>query len=63
MFQTLILANSVRKDYSVGEIVNLMSVDAQRISDATFFLHNLWAAPVNIVGAFLNTVNRVKMII
>ena len=27
-----------------------MAVDSQRISDATFYLHNLWSAPVNIIG-------------
>ena len=49
-FQALILSNSVRKDYSVGEIVYFMAVDCQRISDVSFFLHNLWSAPLNIIS-------------
>ena len=49
-FQALLLANSARKEYSVGEIVNLMAVDAQRVGDATFYMHNLWSAPVNAIG-------------
>ncbi len=48
--QSLLLPGSSRKTYSVGEIINFMSVDAQRIADSTTFLHNLWAAPVNIIG-------------
>ena len=46
----LMLSNSVRKDYTVGEVVNFMNVDANRIAQATFFLHNLWSAPLNIMG-------------
>ena len=42
------LSNSARNRYSVGQIVNLMSVDAQRVADVTFFIHDLWSAPVNI---------------
>ena len=34
---------------SIGEIVNLMSVDAQKLQDAPPFLHLLWSAPL-VVG-------------
>jgi hypothetical protein len=33
----------------VGEIVNLMSVDAQRFMDLMPYLHNIWSAPLQIV--------------
>ena len=33
----------------MGEIVNLMSVDAQRFMDLLPYLHNIWSAPLQIV--------------
>ncbi|XP_076093492.1 ATP-binding cassette sub-family C member 3-like isoform X1 [Mytilus galloprovincialis] len=39
--KTLKVNNSVRKDYTVGEIVNLVSVDCQRIQDAFTFSHEM----------------------
>ena len=44
------LAGSARKKYSVGEIVNFMAVDAQRVSEACFVMHNIWSAQVQIIG-------------
>lgn len=32
----------------MGEIVNLMSVDAQRFMDLTAYLNMLWSAPLQI---------------
>ncbi|XP_033725081.1 multidrug resistance-associated protein 1-like [Pecten maximus] len=37
--KSLRMSNSVKKDFTVGEIVNLMSVDCQRIQDAFAFHH------------------------
>ena len=48
--QSLRLSTEARRDYSVGEVVNLMSVDAQRISDVIYFLHELWVSPLSIAG-------------
>ena len=33
----------------MGEIVNLMSVDAQRLMDLMSYIHTLWSAPLQIV--------------
>ena len=33
----------------MGQIVNLMSVDAQRFMDLVTFLHLIWSAPLQIV--------------
>ena len=33
----------------MGEIVNLMSVDAQRFMDLTPYFHTLWSAPLQII--------------
>ena len=35
----------------MGEIVNLMSVDAQKLQDAPGYLHMLWSAPLTIAVA------------
>ena len=33
----------------MGEIVNLMSVDAQRFMDLSPYFHTLWSAPLQII--------------
>ncbi|EDV20619.1 uncharacterized protein TRIADDRAFT_50946 [Trichoplax adhaerens] len=49
--KALSLSNSARKKSTVGEIVNLMSVDAQRFMDMTTYLHTIWSAPLQIALA------------
>ena len=39
------MSNAARRSSTVGEIVNLMSVDAQRFMDLTTYLNMLWSAP------------------
>ncbi|XP_072883060.1 ATP-binding cassette sub-family C member 2 [Hemitrygon akajei] len=46
--KALTVSNKARKDSTVGEIVNLMAVDAQRFNDVTNFIHLLWSAPLQI---------------
>lgn len=45
------MSNSSRKESTVGEIVNLMSVDAQRFMDLTAYLNMIWSAPLQIALA------------
>lgn len=45
--------SQARKTSTVGEIVNLMSVDCQRIQDITGYLWMLWSAPVQITLALV----------
>lgn len=33
----------------MGEIVNLMSVDAQRFMDLMTYIHMIWSAPLQII--------------
>ncbi|XP_051883066.1 canalicular multispecific organic anion transporter 1 [Pristis pectinata] len=47
--KALTVSNATRKESTVGEIVNLMAVDAQRFNDVTNFIHLLWSAPLQIV--------------
>lgn len=46
--KALRLSNTARKESTVGEIVNLMSVDAQRFMDITPYINALWSAPLQI---------------
>ena len=47
--QALRLSNKARRTSTVGEIVNLMSVDAQRFVDLMIHLHMLWSSPFQII--------------
>ncbi|XP_014250122.1 multidrug resistance-associated protein 1 isoform X2 [Cimex lectularius] len=49
--KALRLSNSARKESTVGEIVNLMSVDAQRFMDLITYLNMIWSAPLQIALA------------
>lgn len=46
--KSLIMSNSARKESTVGEIVNLMAVDAQRFMDLTAYINMIWSAPLQI---------------
>ncbi|XP_008589255.1 PREDICTED: canalicular multispecific organic anion transporter 1-like, partial [Galeopterus variegatus] len=47
--KALTLSNSARKQYTVGETVNLMSVDAQKLMDVASVMHMLWSSVLQIV--------------
>ncbi|XP_059142742.1 multidrug resistance-associated protein 1-like isoform X2 [Physella acuta] len=49
--KTLRLSNTAKRSSTVGEIVNLMSVDAQRFMDLTTYLHTIWSGPFQIIVA------------
>ncbi|NXY67006.1 MRP1 protein, partial [Glareola pratincola] len=49
--KALTLANSSRRNYTTGEIVNLMSADAQQLMDLTVNINLLWSAPFQIIMA------------
>lgn len=51
--KSLRLSNPARRASTVGEIVNLMSVDVQRFMDTTTYLNMLWSAPLQV---FINMV-------
>lgn len=44
--KALRISMSTKKDTTVGEIVNLMSVDAQRFNDMINYFHDVWSGPV-----------------
>ncbi|GAB1607313.1 multidrug resistance-associated protein 1-like isoform X1 [Argonauta hians] len=49
--KSLTLSNSSRKTSTVGEIVNLMSIDAQKFQDLMTYINTLWSGPLQIVIA------------
>lgn len=46
--KALVVSNDSRKESTAGELVNLMSADAQRFNDVTNFIHLLWSCPLQI---------------
>ncbi|KAF4105447.1 hypothetical protein G5714_013109 [Onychostoma macrolepis] len=46
--KALVVSNDSRKESTAGEIVNLMSADAQRFNNVTNFIHLLWSCPLQI---------------
>ncbi|CAG8439217.1 14223_t:CDS:10 [Cetraspora pellucida] len=49
--KALRLSNNARQGSTVGEIVNHMSVDTQKIVDLTMYLHIAWSGPLQITIA------------
>ncbi|VFV31197.1 multidrug resistance-associated [Lynx pardinus] len=49
--KALLLSNVSRKRFSTGEVINLMSADAQQLMDLTANLNLLWSAPLQILMA------------
>ncbi|NXQ50905.1 MRP1 protein, partial [Catharus fuscescens] len=49
--KALVITNSARKTSTVGEIVNLMSVDAQRFMDLATYINMIWSAPFQVIVA------------
>ena len=48
-FQMLVMSNSARKTSTVGEIVNLMSIDAGRFSSMVHWIHHIWIGPLDVI--------------
>ncbi|CAN8022372.1 unnamed protein product [Ixodes persulcatus] len=49
--KSLVLSNAAKKESTTGEIVNLMSNDAQKFMELMVFLNMLWSAPFQIALA------------
>ncbi|NXE36191.1 MRP1 protein, partial [Ptilorrhoa leucosticta] len=49
--KALTLANSSRQQYTTGQIVNLMSADAQQLLELAINMNLLWSAPFQIIMA------------
>ncbi len=45
------MSSTARQDRTVGEIVNLMSIDAQRLMDLVTYVYALYSSPLQITLA------------
>ena len=43
-----------RRNFTAGEMVNLMSVDAQKVHDLFVFLPLIWSGPFQIIVSFIS---------
>ena len=46
--KSLVLTSRARNMMTHGEIVNLMSVDAQKFQDISTYIHMIWSSPLQI---------------
>ena len=51
--KALALNSASKRQSTAGEMVNLMSVDAQRLMDLTTYINQLWSAPFQIILALV----------
>ncbi|KAK1792647.1 hypothetical protein P4O66_012581 [Electrophorus voltai] len=49
--KALTLSSDARKESTIGQIITLMSADAQRFNEVTNFIHLLWTCPLQIIMA------------
>ncbi|XP_073399008.1 multidrug resistance-associated protein 1 [Dendrobates tinctorius] len=49
--KALVISNAARRTSTIGEIVNLMSVDAQRFMDLATYINMIWSAPLQVIFA------------
>lgn len=49
--KSLVLSNSARKTTTTGEVINLMSNDAQKFMELMVFVNMIWSAPLQIALA------------
>ncbi|KAJ8253888.1 hypothetical protein COCON_G00205000 [Conger conger] len=49
--KALVITSAARRSSTVGEIVNLMSVDAQRFMDLITYINMVWSAPLQVILA------------
>ncbi|NWX34149.1 MRP1 protein, partial [Notiomystis cincta] len=49
----LVMSNASRKAAAIGEIVNLVSVDVQKLMDLIIYFNGTWLAPIRIIICFV----------
>uniref|UniRef100_A0A8C0H6T7 ABC-type glutathione-S-conjugate transporter n=1 Tax=Chelonoidis abingdonii TaxID=106734 RepID=A0A8C0H6T7_CHEAB len=49
----LVMSNAARRGATVGEIVNLVCVDVQRLMDLIIYFNGTWLAPIRIIICFV----------
>ncbi|CAF1923142.1 unnamed protein product [Rotaria magnacalcarata] len=61
--KSLKLSSSAKQGTTVGEIVNLMSIDASRFGELTSYIHVLWSGPFQIVLALVLLYRQMQLAI
>jgi ATP-binding cassette, subfamily C (CFTR/MRP), member 1 len=59
--KSLLLSNDGRQAKSTGDVVNLMSVDTQRVEDVAQYGQIIWSAPFQIIICLASLYNLVGM--
>ncbi|XP_075755486.1 ATP-binding cassette sub-family C member 6 isoform X3 [Pelodiscus sinensis] len=49
----LVMSNAARREATVGEIINLVCVDVQRLMDLIIYFNGTWLAPIRIIICFV----------
>lgn len=57
--KSLRLTQAARAEFSDGQIKNMMAIDAQRISDSAWMLHEMWSIPGMLVVCTLLLYNAI----
>lgn len=55
--KSLVLSNEAQSTSSTGDIVNLMSVDVQKLQDLTQWCHLIWSGPLQIIFCLASLYN------
>uniref|UniRef100_A0A8B9MRW9 ABC-type glutathione-S-conjugate transporter n=1 Tax=Accipiter nisus TaxID=211598 RepID=A0A8B9MRW9_9AVES len=53
VYRKVIMSSASRKAATVGEIVNLVSVDVQKLMDLIIYFNGTWLAPIRIIICFV----------
>ncbi|RWR72400.1 ABC transporter C family member 3-like protein isoform X1 [Cinnamomum micranthum f. kanehirae] len=51
--KALSLSSRSRQSYTSGEIINFMTVDAERVEDFSWYIHDLWMVPIQVLLALV----------
>ena len=58
--KAFVLSAKGRQDFKLGELVSLMSVDAQRLCNTAPYLHQFWSSPMQLVVSVALLYNTVR---
>ena len=58
--KSLFLANSARKEFTVGQIVNLITTDAQTLEEVIPKLNMVWSMPLQVKMTLLGKLKGLK---
>lgn len=51
--KTLKLSYEARKNMNTGDMINLVSIDANKVCDVVGFAHYIWSAPLQVIACLV----------